>query len=353
MTVYRCVREVRYPKWDPDKLENSPVTVELLKFAEKKFLRKVAIILVLECLAMVSCKLGWPRFGINVVAPTRQMKSYISDELMMIFDKIFWLDIRSDFTTHSLQKYRDIIRNNVCIVVNDGTILLASLTKRQKNRLFGALAELFSDGRYVNQNFKGIVVDLEGQVTLIFNLTSEAFKNYKDRMLGLTFLERGVTVHFVLSEHEKKIWVRKQEKTKGMKFCRKIKLDDIETDVEEIPSIYLSWIELQAKKWSHLSLRSFIGCQDVIKAIVRAHAALNNRKHLCLDDLYFVCLVRPYLINPFNPLEGRIVRLKAQGLSNAEICRRLGKTRGYSTQIERVSEKARLRGILPLENENN
>lgn len=186
MTIYRCVREVRYPKWDPNKLENSPVTVELLKYAYNKFLPILAIIFLLKCLAMISCKLKWPRLGVLVVAPTRQIKSYSSRVLKKIFDPEFWLDLLSDFTIHSLQEYKDILKNNVCILVNDGTLLFASLNKRTKDRLVGALAELFSDGRYVNQNFRGKVVDLEGQVTLILNLTSESFKNCHLRLLDRT-----------------------------------------------------------------------------------------------------------------------------------------------------------------------
>jgi hypothetical protein len=352
MTVYRCVREVRYPKWDPNKLENSLVTVELLKFAEKKFLPIVAIVFLLKCLAMVSCKLKWPRFGVLVVAPTRQMKSYTSRVLKKIFDKIFWLDVLSDFTIHSLQKYKDKLKTNVCILVNDGTILFAALNKRTKDRLVGALAELFSDGRYVNQNFDGIVVDLEGQDTLILNLTSESFKNYKDRMLGLTFLERVLTVHYALSEHEKEIWVEKEQRTRNMKFNRKITMDDIETDVEEIPSHYLKLIKIRAKEFSYLSLRSFIGCQDVIKALVRAHAALNKRKHLCTDDFYFLSLIKPYLINPFNPHEGKMIKLRAQGLSYREICKAIGNNKKSHAQVKRVIDKAKIRGILPLEDNN-
>lgn len=133
--------------------------------------------------------------------------------------------------------------------------------------------------------------------------------------------------------------------------ARKISCSYCNNDVKNFKAHFLTWIKLQAKRWSYLSLRSFIGCQDSIKAIIRAHAALNNRKQLCLDDLYFVSLVRPYLVNPFNPFEGKIVELKAQGLTNTEICQKLGKSRGYSTQVRRIVEKARLRGILPLENE--
>ena len=95
---YKRVDEIRQRTWDPKKLENSPVTIEILEYADKKFLPTVAIIFLLKCLVMVSCKLKWPRTGLLDVAPPRQLKSYTSKEVMKIFDKQFWLDVLSDFT---------------------------------------------------------------------------------------------------------------------------------------------------------------------------------------------------------------------------------------------------------------
>jgi len=98
-------------------------------------------------------------------------------------------------------------------------------------------------------------------------------------------------------------------------------------------------------------MRSFVGCQDTIKAIVRAHAALNKRKQLCTDDFYIVTLIKPYLINPFSPYEGQIVKLRAQDLSYREIQKKIGK-KNYLGQIQRVVKRAQIRGILPLETKN-
>jgi hypothetical protein len=202
----------------------------------------------------------------------------------------------------------------------------------------------------VNQDFRGKVVDLKGWVTAILNITSESYKNHEDRMLGLTFLERALTVHYVLTKQETEIWVEKEQRTKHMKFKSTITIDDIETDIQEIPSHYLKLIKIQARQFSYLSMRSFVGSQDIIKAIVRAHAALNKRKQLCTDDFYIVTLIKPYLINPFSPYEGQIVKLRAQGLSYREIQEKIGK-KNYLRQIQRVVKQAQIRGILPLENQ--
>lgn len=132
----------------------------------------------------------------------------------------------------------------------------------------------------------------------------------------------------------------------------KITIDDIETNLNPIPKRYLKWIKIKANEFSYLSLRTFVGCQDLIKALARAHAALNQRKEVCIDDFAFVSMVKPYLIDPFNPYEGQIVELWAESnLNSREICRAIGKTENYHTQVERVIEKARLRGIVPPEKE--
>ena len=133
----------------------------------------------------------------------------------------------------------------------------------------------------------------------------------------------------------------------------KITIDDIETNIKPIPKRYLKWIKINAKKFSYLSLQTYVGCQDLIKALVRAHAALNQRNEVCIDDFALVSMVEPYLVNPFSPYEGRIVELWAEGnMSSRALCKAIGKSENYHTQVERVIEKARLRGILPPEAEN-
>ena len=132
----------------------------------------------------------------------------------------------------------------------------------------------------------------------------------------------------------------------------KISIDDIETNIKPIPKCYLKWIRIKAKKFSYLSLRTYVGCQDIIKAIVRAHAALNQRSEVSIDDIAFVSMVQPYLIDPYSPYDGLIVELWAENnLSSRQICEAIGKSKNYHTHVERIIEKAKLRGILPPEKE--
>jgi len=233
------------------------------------------------------------------------------------------------------------------LFVNDATTLFASKAKRFKDRLVGGLSALLADGIYIYQDFRKKFT-LRGMITLVMNMTSQSYRNYKDRLLGLTFIERVLTLHHVLSKPEMDAWVEKQEKTRKMRFKPTITIDYIETDIQKIPRHYLKLIKIQAREFSYLSLRSFIGCQDLIKGIVRAHASLNNRQEVCADDFALVSMIKGYVVNPFSPYEGKIVKYRAQGLSYRDICKKIGKP-NYVHQVQTVVKKAQIRGILLLE----
>jgi hypothetical protein len=262
---------------------------------------------------------------------------------MSIFDREFWLDLKSDFTMNSLSRYKAELESGRCLFVNDGTTLFASKSQRTKDRLVGGLSELLSDGSYTYQDF-GQKLSLLGNITMVINITSEAYQNYKDRLFGLTFSERFLTAHHVLTKVDKEAWVEHEEVAKRMHYGQVIYVEDIENKVE-IPSKYLPIVKNLARDFSYASLCSPIGCQDLIKGTMRAHASLNRRSQACSDDLRFVVMTRKYWVNPFSPWERLIVKYRAQGLSVRQIVRKIGK-RNYDTQVRRVIEKAELRGIL-------
>ena len=325
--------------------EGSPISKKLFKHLNKKFGQIVTPKAHLKCLSVVSSKLERPRLSVLDVATTRSLKTYTSTEIMDIFDNEFWINIKSDFTMHSLKRYKDKLKEGKCLFVNDGTTLFASKAQRTKDRLVGGLSELMSDEVYTYQDNR-TRFSLKGKVTLVMNITSEAYQNYKDRLFGLTFSERLLTVHHTLTKVEKDEWVAKEERAKRMHFDGYITVDDIETDVK-IQRKYFKLIQYLAQEFSYLSLRSFIGCQDLIKGTLKAHASLNKRKEICTDDIRFLMMIKDYLVNPFSPYEGRIVKYASQGFSVRDICRKLGKPT-YLRQVQRVIDKAKLRGILDI-----
>jgi hypothetical protein len=231
-------------------------------------------------------------------------------------------------------------------MVNDATLLLASKVQRFKDRIINAFAELLSDGKYIYQNFKERLV-LEGSVTTIWNITNEAYQNYKDRLFSLTFTQRLLAVHYSPTKAERDAWVEKEETAKKIQYHERIKIEDITRKVE-IPSKYLTIVRHLAQEFSYLTLSSQVACQDLIKGLMRTHAALNKRNEVCMDDVKLVLMVRPYLVNPMSPYEGLIVKYRANGLSVRGIAKKLGKL-NYNQQIQRVIRKAELRGILDSE----
>jgi len=335
---------MKRPSAFTDMFENSLVSKELFRYFNTKFGQVVTPKALLKSCATVSCKLERPRLSVMDVAPSRCLKTYTSTEVMDIFDRDFYIDIRSDFTIHALKWYEQKLLEGKCIFVNDGTTQFASKSQRTKDRLVSGLSELLADEIYTYEDF-GQKFALKGKVTLVMNITSEAYQNYKDRLFGLTFSERFLTIHHVLTEPEKDEWVEKEERTKGMRFRRVITEDDIETEVE-IPRKYYDIIKYLAEDFSYLSLRTFIGCQDLIKGTLKAHASLNQRNCICQDDIDFLRMIKDYLINPFSPYEGKIIRLRAHGFSYRDICKVIGKP-NYLQQVQRVCQKAELRGVLP------
>ena len=137
---------------------------------------------------------------------------------MKIFDEKLWIDLKSDFTMNSLFAYKEEIAQSKALFINDATTLFASKSQRSKDRLIGGLSELISDGSYTYQDYKQKCT-LQGNVTTVMNLTSESFKTYKDRLFErLTFSERVLRVHHILSNQEKADWVKRQEELGNIHF---------------------------------------------------------------------------------------------------------------------------------------
>jgi len=348
---YRRVEGIRKRSWGSAKFANSPTSQKLLKFFKEKFVPSVAPIGLTKCLPFVSSKIEGPGISIGHSSPTRSFKTALSHEIINIFSNDFYLDLQSDFTMNSLKRYEKQLKQGRGLILNDGVLLSASKQKRYKDRLFGGLGELISDGSYTYQDYNTKFI-LEGNVRLLMNVSSESYTKFKDRLFALTFYERLLMVHHVLPKSEMERWIVKEQETRDMQFTPKITLEDIETEIKYIPPHFLKLIKLQAREISYLTLRSYIGCQDLIKGLVRAHASLNNRNRVCSDDFALVSLIKTYLIDPFNPHEGRIVKLRAEGFSYREIEKMIGK-KNYLHQIQRIVRKAQLRGILPLQTKND
>jgi hypothetical protein len=303
----------------------------------------MSIVLLLKCLAVLSCKLEERGLSVLHIAPPRELKSYTSYTAMQLFSSDFWIDLGSDFTFPSLKRYQNDLIGGKCLSTNDLAILFNSKVQRSKDRIFGGFAEWLADGKYTYQDFKE-KYSFIAKITFMGNITSASFLNNKRRFYDSTLIERLLVVHTKMSFEEKQQWVAKESISKDVHFDKQICTSDITTRVN-IPQKYFPVINKLATAYSYASLSTLVSQQDIIKALVRANAALNRRSAVCSDDLLLAMKVRPYLQNPFSPYEGRIVELRAQGLSYSQIQKRIGK-KNYNRQIQRVIADAKLRGIL-------
>ena len=266
---------------------------------------------------------------------------------MSLFDPSFYIDLGSDFTMNSLRRYENKLKTGKCLACNDGTTEFASKSRRTKDRLAGGLSELLSDGKYTYQDGANpkSKFTLQGNVTLIMNLTSESYQHNKNTLFGTTFSERLLPVHHRLTREEKDMWLEKSGEARSLRFEERITIDDICTEVT-IPKKYFEKIRVLSRRFSYPTLKTQIGCQDLVTATLCAHAALNNRDEIHDDDFTFLKMIEPYLTDPFSPNEGKIVEYYDHGLSYRQICRKLGKTEHYLGQVQRVIDRAALRGVI-------
>ena len=65
----------------------SPISLRLLEDFSHRFGSRIAPIVLLKCCAIVSCMLNGLRISVMHVAPTRQLKSFTSQEVMKRFRK--------------------------------------------------------------------------------------------------------------------------------------------------------------------------------------------------------------------------------------------------------------------------
>jgi hypothetical protein len=321
-------------------IEDSPGSSRIFKFFNFKFGQVIAAIGLLKACAVVSNQLEYPRLNVWCVAPTRQYKSYTSKEIMRMFPKKHLIDVGSDFTIHSLHEdYGDDVDGKT-FMVNDAAVLFASKSARTKDRLVGALAELLSDEEYTYADFRNHWT-IKGECTAIVNQTTESFNNYKDRLLGLTLLERFFTSHHRLTLAE-----QRESKTEDLRdYHFKGTIEIYPRQIRNLNK-FEDTINEYAMDYSALALRSFNGCRDTITAMLKSHAILNDRNRIMLDDLSFIRVMRDHLIDPFTPNDHRIVECLRQKRSYKDICLLLDRPQSYKAYISKVARKAKARGVV-------
>jgi hypothetical protein len=331
--------------------EKSPNSAKIISFFTRKYCKSVAIPGLVKACSIVSAQFKRrPRLSICMVAPSRHFKTQTNEAQELLFSKKYYLNMGSDFTLHALYDQYYKLNKNVfkqrCLIINDGTLLLSSKEARTKQRLINGLAELLSEGLYIYSERKESW-RIDGQISIILNITTESFKQNKNKLISSTLLERFLTIHYRIPSDEQKHSLLKKRQNIKMLYDD-TKLDTIKDyDADMDLSKHAERIEELSKKWAILSYRSRMGTFDMIEMLLKSHAVLNDRKELCEDDFKFLECVEPYLIDGTAKQQHKILMMYQKGVDVKDIC--IGLCRDpntYKAYVYRVIDLAVMRGII-------
>jgi len=325
--------------------DSSPVSKRLWDFFNDKYGQLIAPIGVLKSCAVISSHLPYPRLSIFDVAPTRQFKSQTSERVMEILPSKYYIDCKSKFTVFSIKDEYDKILNNKCLMVNDATLLFATLQPRHREHLIQALAELISEGVY-HYGERNTHFDLIGNICCIMNMSLESYSYYEKRLMLSTFLERFFNVFWLMPEAEQKKYMDDVEKRKLVKWSGSIK--NIKSIIPLNIGEYTARIIDLGVVCGVNQFKSVIGSVDMVRALLSSHACLNGRSNLVEDDFAFAkFIIDNYTINPYSPNRIKIVKFIRAGYKQMDICVLLNKNpEKYQPYVSRVYKMAKARGLV-------
>jgi len=332
--------------------DKSPNTKKILAYAEKKYNRKIAEVLLIKSASVVSGLFKeYPRMNVINVAPSGTFKSQTDRELSNIFSQKYLLSVGSDFTIHSLyeQHYKKNpkVFMNKCVIINDMTLLMFSKADHTLTRLIHGLAELLTEGIYIYSERKEHL-EIKGKFSSIVNVTKEAYQSHRKRIINSTWGERYASIFLNLDELDMEVLLKsKREKMKLIFDDKKFdKLKDYQMDTDLYS--YRDRIYDFCIDFSMRNDKGLARMHDHIEAMLKAHACLNERKNLEEDDFEFVELVAPYLIDNIFEERYDIYRLARRGMKPVEIAEVIGFTTDAQLQlIYKSINRARIRGVLP------
>lgn len=326
-------------------LHDSPVSKNYFLYMNVKYGQKVAPLGLLTLCSIVSARIIRPKFpiGFNLckVAPSGHFKSRTSIEAQKAMPKEYSISLKSDFTLHSIRnEYQGDVRNK-CLLINDGTLLLGSKSRKAKERVINGIAEVLSDGTYHYADFRQYW-DIVGPCTCVFNITSDAFERYEKRLLASTFINRFLTVHYNMPLSEMRDFIENRERRKAIRFDDKLTVNSEDVSLGKFEEVIIDYGEV----WSALSGIPLNRMTDEVDALVKAHAALNHRDEVNRDDVWLLRTTEQYVSNPSRGNAAKIRALHQQGRSIKDICLLLGKNpASYRTTVSRILSRARKMGV--------
>ena len=314
----------------------------------RKFGQIVTPVALLKTLTVISSDFKHnEKLWILIVAPSRHLKSKTTREQWQIFPRNKLVYAGSDFTIHGrIRDYESGRKiNRRCLLINDMTLLLGSKAEQTRSRLIDALSELASEGRYIYRDFRQSY-EVEARFSLIANITPHSFRVNRRQLLGNTFTERCLIVHYALTDEEMSDANLNRERRDTMKvqrFAACICEEDVDVTRDDLVRF-----DDYAKRWRILGgYSSSSSLFDMIKSVAVAYAILSGHRKVTVAEYKYLDMLEPYLRDPEGGVRTTILELTHQGRSKKDICQILNKDpETYRPFVSRVLSEYRKKGTL-------
>lgn len=323
--------------------EESPVSGKIFNYFNTRIGQYIAPIGLLKALAIHSAGSAFPRLSVLHEARSREWKTKTTELAMQMFDKEMYLHIEGEKTLHGIKRDFGTDFDGKCIILNDGNLLFKSLSKRGRERWLSGISVLMTEKRYeYTDNVQSFI--LTGKISVLINIVTRAFTRHKNEIFETTLGDRMMIVHPWMKEAYNIQCKRNFDASKGLK--PKVLITEHNTRAIQNYKEYEKELLAYAKDYAILSVRSTPECMDIVKAIVRENARINDRNWIDEDDIMLVRILRKYLIDPDVPNEHMVVGFLKEGRNYKDICHLLGKPSSYYSTITYYKKQALQKGAL-------
>ncbi len=330
------------------RFEYSPVSNWIWEYAGRRLGQVLAPIVLWKVLTIHGSLADFPRLSGIHEGRSREFKTVTSKMAMSMFSKDMYVYIDGEKTIHRIRRDYGENLSGKCFIINDGTMIFNALGSRTKSRWLGAFAGLLTEENYeYGDNINRFT--LKGRISLLINMPTPIWNYNKNRIFNSTLGNRLDVIHLWLRKKQNLIFKHNYEKT--MKLQPKVHITRHNRKVIKNFKEYRKELEDMALDYSCLAVRSQAEMLDVVSAIVREHARINNRSYICDEDIRLLRILRDYHIDPNTPDEHRVVSCLDNCYSFKEICHLLRKPTSYKSTISYYRKKALERGVLDPKNQ--
>jgi hypothetical protein len=327
--------------------EESPTSERIFDYFNRRIGQTIAPIGLLKSLAIYSAGCSFPRLALIHQGRSREHKSNTTNMVTQMFSKEMYIHIVGEQTIHRIAENYGTDLDGKCILIDDGNLLFSNLAYRTKMRWLSLVSTLLTQRKAVYGD-KMNEFTLTGRVSLAINMATPSWNRHKNEIFETNLGNRAFIVHPTFTDYQR------IEARKTFKETKKVKphvfISERNNRTIKNLSEYEEELLAYAKDYAILSIRNTTECQDIIEAIVKTNARINDRNYVCDDDLRLIRMLRQYNIDPNVPDEPRVIGFLKEGRSSKDICHLLGKPlKTYKSTISYYRKKGLERGTLDYE----